>query len=179
MDMLRLITPPTLLPVTVAAAKDYLRIDDSTTTIDEQVERMIRAAATVIENYCNISIMPQTWELREVSLDSQIALPRPPLTGVTSIKKSYYGTETTVETSVYGVNTTYSQVYKKSGQAWPTPADYYLIRYATGYASLSAVPAAISQAVLDLAAFKYENIDNQSIPTALYDQIDSYKVYNI
>jgi uncharacterized phiE125 gp8 family phage protein len=175
---LRLITPPTLMPITIESAKAYLRIDDSTATIDEQVERMIRAATTAIENYCNIAIMPQTWELRETRLDSIIYLPRPPLASVTSIKSVYQGTETTVSNTTYIVNTTYGTIQQKTGNTWPTPADYYLVRYVAGYTATT-VPAAIAQAVLDLAAFKYENIDSQSIPTPLYDQIDAYKIYSV
>jgi uncharacterized phiE125 gp8 family phage protein len=174
---LRQITPPSLMPVTVEETKAYIKIEDDTLAVDEMIERMIKSATTAIENYCCISVMPQTWELRSTSLDSSVELARPPLASITSIKGVLNGVSTTVETSVYTADTVYNMASLNTGMTWPA-ADYYLVRYLAGY-TLATVPPAISQAVLDMVAYKYENLSQQSIPPSLFDPVESYKVYMI
>ncbi len=57
----RLITPPTLEPITLVEAKGHLRVDQASE--DATIARMISAARTRLEEYLAVKFITQTWDI--------------------------------------------------------------------------------------------------------------------
>jgi uncharacterized phiE125 gp8 family phage protein len=162
---LKLITAPTLEPVTLEEAKKHLRIESS----DEDVEitGWIQAAREWCEGYQNRAFITQTWELALDSfpLGTYIKIPKPPLQSVTSVK--YYDTDETENTfsaDSYHVDT-YSEpgrIVLKYGETWPSDtlrtANGVIIQFKVGYGDAAAsVPEKVKQAIKVLVGHLYEN----------------------
>lgn len=82
---LRLITAPTVEPVTLAMAKSHLRVDHSDD--DDLIAQYIAAARRYCENYTARAFVTQTWELViDAFPDSEIQIPLPALQTIDSIK---------------------------------------------------------------------------------------------
>ena len=140
---LKLITPPALEPISLAEAKAHMRLND-TTAEDALITALITAAREYCEGFQNRAYLEQTFELwlDDWPYRDCIAIPRPPLQSVTSIK--YYGTdnaEYTMTAADYFVDTKnepgrVSLAYSKT---WPTttlrPANGALVTFTAGYAS--------------------------------------------
>lgn len=160
MGRVLIVTPPAPL-VTVAEAKDHLRVDS-----DEQdtlITGLIAAVSAHIDG-------PDGWLGRaigaqelEAGLDSfcydPIALPCPPVVEVVSVRyEDAAGVWQTLDAARYEVRD--GQVGSAWGAAWPATRAYrgasrsVLIRYRAGYA---AVPAPIKVAVLMMVADLYRN----------------------
>jgi len=100
--MLKLITAATTLPVSVARAKERLRIDEPDD--DDDIEALIRAAMGVFEGRTNLVLQPSDWEVRldrwPTCVDRCIFIPLAPardVTGVSYIDED--GTEQSVAQS--------------------------------------------------------------------------------
>lgn len=140
---LTLITPPAREPVSVTEAKLHLRVDHSQE--DDYIAGLITAAREHVEDFCNRSLLTQTWLLTldhfpgRGMVDSHyidatqnftatyphkfwIALYRPPLLGVTTLKYiDANGVLTTMDPSLYQVDT-YSEPGRVAlgvNQIWP------------------------------------------------------------
>lgn len=101
----RIVTPATVLPVSVSDAKDYLRID-SYTDHDSMIESIIWATTKTLEQRANICVTEQTWTL---ILDSKevvenIFFYKTPVKSITSVK--YYDSDNTQQTISSGDYTT-------------------------------------------------------------------------
>lgn len=57
---LKLITPPSATPVTLAEAKEYLRVDESAD--DLRITSMIKAATSRLEAAADVKFITQTWD---------------------------------------------------------------------------------------------------------------------
>lgn len=160
----KLITPPSVEPVTLAEAKAHMRIDSSTD--DTYINTLITASREYCETYQNRVYCTQTWEvaLDEFNMDGIIELHKSPLQSVTSLK--YYDaddTEYTFDPSNYYVDTyaTKGAISLNYWDAFPTnilrPKNSVIVRYVAGHGVAANVPTKVKQAILLLITHWYEN----------------------
>lgn len=160
------ITPPSVEPITLALAKQHLRVDY--TDDDALIPLYISAARDYAENYTGRAFLPQTWQLslnvfpfnmqqswppasrmqQRSFLNSQmeILLPFAPLSAVNSITyQNPPGTVVTMDPSQYTVNTGQEpgSVTPANGVYWPFPMPYVpdtvQINYLAGYSLVEQV----------------------------------------
>ncbi|MFZ4773938.1 MAG: head-tail connector protein [Terrimicrobiaceae bacterium] len=165
---IKVITAPVFEPITLAEAKLHLRVD--TTDDDALISALIVAAREEIERRSWHALMTQTLELvlDEWPCDDEIVLPRPPLQSVTSFTyKDASGTVNTWDPAHYvvGVDTVPAEIEPAYGKYWPAtalhPVDAIRIRYVCGFASASAVPQSLKQAMLLCMGRWYENREGE------------------
>ena len=143
-------------PVTASECKAWAHI--STSADDTVIGQMIVAARQWTESYTGRALVTQTITGYMDSFESPIDLPKPPVASVTSVKYiDTGGTQQTLSTDVYGVDTTStpSRIYLKYNQTWPSiRGDYHGIEIilVTGYGAASAVPTQYKSAIMMLVA---------------------------
>lgn len=163
-------TPPTVEPVTVAEAKNHLRVD--TTEDDGYISTLITAAREWCEQYLDRTLVLTQWAMRlhRFPTDSQypIELPRPPVVAsgtATAVSITYTaesGGTATLSTAQYRVQRleTPGRVTTIYGGTWPAAMednDAVIVRWWAGYGdSGSSVPAGIRHAMLMLVGHWYE-----------------------
>lgn len=163
---LRLQTAPTSEPVSLADAKNHLRVDDDVTEDDALIAGLVTAAREEFENQADRTLFTTTYRLVLDAWPSSyiITLPRPPLVSVTSIV--YTDDEdnaTTLSSSDYivDVDAWPGRIVLRSSASWPSvtlrEAGGIVITYVAGYASTSNVPQRHKQAILMLVGHWYEN----------------------
>jgi uncharacterized phiE125 gp8 family phage protein len=153
---LSLVTAPVVEPLTVAEAKQHLRIEDG--AHDTELGAMIVAARKLLEETLWRAFITQTWDYwLDAFPPAHLALPRPPLQSITSISYTDTdGAEQTVDGSLYGADTATDpgRVILADGESWPTSASIpkaVKVRFVAGYGdAASAVPAPL------IAALKLE-----------------------
>jgi len=153
-----------VVAVVTVAASDFSAdavVSVGDTTEDNDLGRLISAAREYCEKYTGKAWATQTIELYLDYWPDTIVLPCPPLQSVTSIKyKDSDGTETTLDTSLYIVDTDgwTGRIVPAYNTAWPTftpyPVNPIKVRYVAGY---TAIPASLKQAMLLLIGHWYEN----------------------
>lgn len=163
--MVKVITEPTLEPVTLTEAKLHCRVDHNTE--DLLISSLITAARQYCERVQGRAYITQTLEVTmdDYPASDIVKLPRPPLQSVTSIKYTDEdGTESTMSASSYIVDddSLPGRISLKSGYSWPSTVlqeiGGFKIRYVAGYGSAaSSVPQYIKQAILLLVAHWYMN----------------------
>jgi len=155
--------PPTSEPVTVAEVKEQARISHSDE--DALIARYIKLGREEAELFARRQFMLATWALILDDLpsdDSPIALPYPPLAGVTSIVYlDSDGVSQTMVVSEYRVDTSSEpgRVSPAYGTSWPATYDVtgaITITYTAGAATAAAVLERYKQAVLLLAVEMFE-----------------------
>lgn len=151
--MMRIITHPTVEPVTLAEVRAQIGITDATDTAsDAIIKRRITEARQYAEEYMHRAIVIQTQEIRlddfpRGYMEDSIKLPFPDLLSIASIKYiDSDGVEQTISSSDYVVDTHnfIGSVRPAYGTSWPSPRnepDAVRVRYACGYTS-SALAAA-------------------------------------
>lgn len=163
-------TPPASEPITLAVAKAHLRVDFDDD--DVLIGALVQAAREYCEDVLGRALMAQTIEC---VLDSEpsdvIALPRPPLLSVNSIK--FYDesdTATLVDPSEYLVDRTSEpgRVVLNADGEWPSvdlrPANAIVIEFDAGFGDdAEDVPAKYRQAILLLVAHWYTHREEVSI----------------
>jgi uncharacterized phiE125 gp8 family phage protein len=166
-------TGPTLSAVTVAEAKDHLRITDNAS--DGTVALYIAAATEEAEQYMGRGLLTQTWKVLFDWFANEMPLPMAaPLQSVTSVK--YYdetGTQQTLATTYYDTDTVTrpGQVVLKAGQNWPSVQaerrnGRVEIIYVVGWTSADSVPERIKQGIRQYVA--YLDLDRDGLePQAL------------
>jgi len=164
---LKLITGPASEPITLAEAKEHIRVETDFTADDDLITNLIIAAREYCEGFQNIAYITQTWELvlDKFPVKDYIQLPRPPLQSVTSVKyKDYEGTETTLDASKYIVDTDNEpgNVVLAYNESWPSftpyPTGAVRVRFVAGYGDEAAnVPQKVKQAIHLLMGHWYEN----------------------
>jgi uncharacterized phiE125 gp8 family phage protein len=164
----RIITPPTEYPLTLAEVKAHLRVDH--TDEDTMITAYLAAATAHAEKFLGRALMTQTLELVLDSFyDPQIMIPMPPLQSVVSVLyDDGAGDEQTLVLNTDYVVDTASQpgwVVAVAG-TWPTTIDTVnsvRIRYIAGYVNTNdsppsaAVPFDIKAAILLLVGSLYGN----------------------
>lgn len=164
---LKLITPPTSEPVTLAEAKAQCRVDIDTD--DTLIGNLITAAREWCELHDWRVYMPQTWDLYLDDWPSKntIEIPQPPLQSITSFKYvDADDVESTLDSNEYYVDAVSDPgwLILKSAYDWPAvtlrDANGIVIRFVAGYAGAADVPMRIKQAILLLVGHWYENREN-------------------
>ena len=180
---LRLKTPPSVEPVSLEEAKNYLKVE--TADDDTLISSLIKSARELIERYLRKALITQTWEMVLDDGGSMVVIPRPPLQSVTSIKTiAEDGTETVEDPEKYIVELGYDspgRVMLKSGQTWSIHRGFasFIVEFIAGYGDqASDVPEIIRQAILQLTAYFYENRGVEKvIPFQVRNLINPYRVY--
>lgn len=160
---LKLTTPPSTYPVTLAEAKLHCRIDVADD--DALVTALITAATDEVDHKLGRAIMAQTWTLTLDTFPDAIELTRVPVQSVTSVK--YFdtnGTQQTLSPSLYSVDLSddfsFGYIVPSYNTTWPDTRDQINaveVIYVAGYANAAAVPQLIKTWVLLRIAALYEN----------------------
>lgn len=167
---LKLITAPTVEPVTLTTMKAYLRIDG--TDSDTLLTSLLAAGRAYAEAFQNRAYLTQTWEASFDDFpESPFELPRPPLASVTSIKyTNSAGVEATVTSSDYQVDTdsTPGRVALKDGVSWPNvtlqPLAGVKVRFVCGNTTASPVSDLVKNAIMAYVAYFYDNPTGTEVP---------------
>ena len=167
---IQLITPPDEDAITLAEAKEYLRID--TDDEDADIRRMLNAATTEAQRTTDRPFVTATYQLGLngfpyngcSAFPGRIEFPNAPLQSITSIKYTDTdGNEQTVDAADYIVNTAGQPgfVDPAFGTAWPTAqliADSVRIVFVCGYGDDgSYLPEDLSYAIKLMTSHFYEN----------------------
>jgi uncharacterized phiE125 gp8 family phage protein len=140
---------PASEPISLSEAKTHCRVDG--TDSDTELNSMIAAARTFVEDYCGIKLVAQTVVLRCSSFCDFIDLPIAPISAVSSITYlDTAGVEQTLAATVYEAVLTDLEptIRLKINQSWPSvreASDAIRVTVSAGYASL---PAPIHHAML-------------------------------
>src|SRR5690606_38541579 len=156
----RLIMAPTAEPVSIDVLKDHLKVDHNDE--DELLMTYLKSAREWAEGYTRRALLTQTLEmvLDDFPLTFSLALMRPPLQSVTSVK--YYDKD--------NVEATWTD-YEVDARSEPGQIHFnsmpgtallesggVVVRYVAGYGNDPAlVPSPIVQGILMTVAHRYEN----------------------
>jgi uncharacterized phiE125 gp8 family phage protein len=171
---LLLVTPPAVLPVSVAEAKAHLRVEHDFD--DEYIEACIKTAVARIDGrngWLRRALVNRTYQLflPWFPVARCIPLPIPPLQSVTSIKyQDDSDAEQTFSSGSYQVvkNEDEGYIYLKTGESWPGGTyerpDAVKIEFVAGYgAAATDVPENIRHAIkIEVGALYAERGDVES-----------------
>lgn len=185
---LKLITPATVLAVSLAEAKQHLRVDVSDD--DTLITAMITAATELAEQATGRAIMPQTWELALDAFQDALEVTRVPAVSITSLK--YWdkaGVQQTLSDALYTLDNADqfgpAYVVPVYGGTWPDTRDQVnavALRYVAGYADAASVPESIKSWIKLMVGAMYENRQTegtlQTYSLGFADRLlDRYKVW--
>lgn len=158
---MRLITPPSTEPLTLAQAKAHLRVDFNAD--DDYISALITVARQAVENYCRISLLTQTRQSVRNEFRQINYLDYGPVQSIDSIKYiDVLGVEQTLDSAVYKLQRSddYDYFILAPSQQYPIVGSYesgIAIQYQCGYSSSSDIPKPILQAMLLHIGDLYEN----------------------
>src|SRR5690349_18614090 len=173
---LKLVTPPASEPLTLAEAKDHLRVDD--TSSDTYITDLIAIARQWAEGETGLALLPQTWAYTTDTFPWQyeqlpqinnpvpyftpyyapIILRRTPVVSITSIQYvDSSGNTQTLSSGNYVLNASTSlgevspaEIWPVYGLAWPIarpqPAAV-TVTFVAGYADAATIPKRIRAAM--------------------------------
>jgi uncharacterized phiE125 gp8 family phage protein len=166
-------TPPAIEPVTLAEAKQHLRVDIADD--DTYIEALIVAARQYAEEYLDRALISQQLAMRMDTFPYEFELPRPPMatSGTLTTTAVTYAldpgsastavpTTTTLSTSQYRVDRddTPGRIRTVYNGTWPShlsDPNAVTVTWWAGYgSSTSDVPQAIRNAMLMLVGHMYE-----------------------
>lgn len=178
---LELVTAPAVEPLTLAEAKEHLRVETDFTKDDNLITNKIKTAREKVESMAKQSLINTTfdffldgWPGTRVYRDRVpdgpgrywgrvIELPVCPLVSVTTITYlDASDTEQTLSPSTYRVSTGKPGIITlKRSESWPTApiqTDAIRVRYVAGYGATGAsVPSCLKDAMLYALGCLYEN----------------------
>lgn len=166
---LKLITPPTTYPVSLAEAKAHLRVDHSDE--DAMIEIYRKAATEDAENFTGRAFYDQVWDLYldEFPASGPIAIPRSPLIEVVGVfTRDSAGGEQEWAAASYLVDgiTELGRISLPDAGVWPTIEEIsnaVRIRFRAGYVDQDvspesgSVPYSIKAAILLMMASLYQH----------------------
>lgn len=182
---LRLITGPTVEPVTTADVKLNARV--AHTKEDTIIAQWIKAGRIAAEQFQKKSYLTQTWKaLFDCWPKDGVELPMSPLQSVTSIK--YYdidNTEYTFDSANYFVDTIseVGRIALNDSADWPSVSlrsiNSVVIEYVTGYgATADTVPENVKNAIYIYCTYMYENREGEMpIPEAFKDLLRPERMF--
>jgi uncharacterized phiE125 gp8 family phage protein len=166
---------PTQAPgtaITLAEAKAHLRIPSADTSEDDYVSTLISAANTYVETVCDVVLVSGTYQEHRGHLSNRMQLPVAPVISVDSVVlTNTAGTETTVSTSVYGLDSTTRPptVRLRTDEEWPDvelgTVDPVVITFTAGYGSTDNVPSDLKHALKLLIGHWYLNRESVALGT--------------
>jgi len=164
----KLITAPTIQPVSLADTKDHLRISSSNNTQDLYIESLITSAIDQAEGMTGRALMTQTWAVIFDSWSEMTAriLPLGQIQSVSSVKyNDEDGAEQTVSTDDYlvgGIGTDEGRIiiYSDSDFVFPDlyEKDPITATFVCGYTA-STVPETVKTAVNLLVESVFHDVD--------------------
>ena len=187
-------TAPTVEPVSLALAKQHLRVDH--TDEDDLITEYIASARAWVESYLERSLLRQTWQMildDFPAAGENIELRMPPAYDIVSFQYlDDDGDATTVSADDYDslMAVDCGIITLASGQAWPVPGDYpgpVRISYRTGYGTAATdVPADLRKAVRILVEHQYRNrgavavgMSVSEMPLSVMQDLAQYKVWRL
>lgn len=184
---LKLITAPTVEPVTLAQAKQHLGV--IVANDDAMILRHIVAARRHAEQYTGRRLCTQTWEYtRDEFPCGAMELPYPPVASVTSLKYiDANGAEQTLSPSLYQVDTVAepARIAPAYGESWPDARCQFnavTVRFVCGYGLTAAVPEDIACAMLLIVGHLFEHREDVSdmqvfqVPRAADALLNFYRI---
>jgi len=171
----QLVTPPAEEPISLAAAKNHLRVDYSDD--DALIQSQIIGVREYAETATNRAFVTQTWKyvldafpavpssaLAWQADFAEFRIPFPPLQSITSIVwRDTAGTPTTISPSDYVVDATSepARVALNVGKTWPTTSLQSIagveVTFVAGYGAPPKVPESIKQMIKLLLGSFYSN----------------------
>jgi uncharacterized phiE125 gp8 family phage protein len=159
------VTAPAALPISLAEAKEQMRVEG--TDEDAIIQRLIDAAIAFVDvqGVLGRAMITQTWgQWLSPNPPMAVTLMLGPVQSVSAIR--YYDVDGALQTAtladfnVFGTPNKIT-VSPKTGKAWPTTQtrdDAIQIQYVIGYGATSAaVPQTVRHALMMLVAHWYEN----------------------
>jgi len=183
---------PTTTPVTLAEAKDHLRVDINAQ--DALITRMINTATEDAEHECGRALMPQTWLLQLDAFPAVIELTRVPVVAITSIVyDDTTGTPQTLSNTLYRLNNAdesgIATVKPAFGKTWPATQQQdnaVRVTFTAGYTDAASVPESIKQWILLMVGTLMKNPEAERIERgnllkfSTADRLlDRFKVYKL
>ena len=156
-----LTSPPGVAPVSLAAAKAHLKVDDKSE--DKLIEEFIAAAVRRIELETALALVSQKWKFYRDCWPSGaiLQIPITPVQSIDGIKVRTSAGKLLVDEKFYEVDTASSQarIRALSGFLYPAPRlNAVEISLTAGFGDAGEnVPAPLRQAVLMLVAHWFEN----------------------
>jgi len=193
----RIITEPTVEPVTLAEAKLHLKEDLMSVDNDARISAVLASARQAVEHAMGRAIMLQT---RETTLDefpSAIRLDMPPIIDVVSVEYTAAdGVATALSSGSYTLDATSEPgwLVPAYGLSWPATQvsiNAVRVRYRAGYSTSSnaataqaAVPAGIKYAILLELGSRYKyGAMGDAAPAMRHDfarhLLDPFKIYTL
>lgn len=161
--IIRRITAPATLPITLAEAKEQCRVDHDDE--DTYLDGLIAAAIAYVdgEGILGRAMITQTWAQWVNQSPGWVRLTMGPFIALTAVE--YYDAAGTLQTATLGNFETrlcddFVICGPKDGYSWPTADtrdDAIKISYTAGFGAAAAVPAGIKHALLLLVAHWYQN----------------------
>jgi uncharacterized phiE125 gp8 family phage protein len=156
---LTLITPPSIVPVSLLTLRRQLNIADDDTTHDDRLSSMASDAAEYVERHTRRSMVTQTFDFT-TSWRKLIEIPRPPLQSVVSVNVTGIdGSETTMAAEDYEVITVRFPGVVIMPDSMPSLREFepVRIRFVAGYgAAETSVPAPMRELIARIVTFYFE-----------------------
>tara|TARA_R100000654_G_scaffold30569_2_gene55445 strand:+ start:1128 stop:1793 length:666 start_codon:yes stop_codon:yes gene_type:complete len=180
---LRLSTPPSLTPVSVAEAKVHLRIDSSFTDDDTYIGTLIDVATLAAENFTNLAIMEQTFVLDIDAFPDYFNLLKGTLRTLTinsiTYKDENNASQTLAASNYVGDGSIKpARVYYTPDASIPSTFEIpnaVNVNFTLGFTAASQVPAPIKQAVLLMVGTYYET--RQTVSDRTFKEIPQSAEY--
>lgn len=180
-NIAKLITAPTIEPITMLETKLHLRIGNDVSDEDSLVDAIIKASREHVEDITRRCLLTQTWDfsIQDWPEANYIKLPGGNLQSVTSVKwKDTDGTETTLTvTTDYLVEANGEQcgrIVLPYGESWPSgslyPSNPITIRFIAGWTTAALVPYKIKSAIKLICADLYSNRESQIVSGQSYHE---------
>lgn len=184
----RLITPPAELAVSLAEAKQNLRIESDDTSLDQLITAWLGGVIDHAEHRMGRAIISQTWRVTLDRFPDAIELAMPPLVSVTSLKYiDAEGVEQTLDPQDYLIDAVNEPGYvvPAQGRAWPTTADQInavSVEFVCGYgADSTSTPKAIKTYILAKLVEQFDpatRSESVTVQSSYLDRLlDRYMVY--
>lgn len=186
---LKVITAPTVEPVTLTEAKLHSRVDGSDD--DDLIEMMISSARQHAEQITERALAPTTFCLYlDAFPEDGIRIPRPPVTAITSVQYvDTAGDLQTMDAGDYSLDDAQepSWLLLSYGESWPNTLDVanaVRVTYTAGY-SAADCPAQVKSFILAAVASMYKQrehiADSSRLPASvsfLDGLLDAYRVWS-
>jgi len=154
-------TAPTSEPITLAQAKNHLKVD--VTTDDDLISGLIQSVRKKVESYTGRALIAQTWYGYADKVQGVIELTKCPVISVSSIKYTDTdGNEQTWPSTEYetDLSSTPARIIEADGYSYPTVQSglkKWKIEFVTGYGQPDDVPEDIKSAMYLLFGHLYEH----------------------
>lgn len=159
-----IVTAPAAEPLTLAAVKEFVRIDADIDGFDTELSALMAGVREDVERLASIRLINQTVKLAAASFADLVHLPIGPVRGIDAITYTALdGTEATVDPAAYVLFGAELEqgVRPASGIAWPESAklpDAIEIQLQVGYgADGTAVPPAVRVAMLRAVRARFDD----------------------